>query len=153
VLNGVAIAVDGAPVEPSRLLGYKGMMYEDVPNLASAFGYTNASWTLKCDLTCDYVCRLLNHMERTGMRQATARNRDPDMPRLPWLDFTSGYVQRAIDSFPKQGARGPWKLHQNYALDLITLRFSPIDDGVMTFSNPRPAAEAGAGAAAAAQAA
>jgi len=153
VLNGVAIAVDGAPVEPSRLLGYKGMMYEDVPNLASAFGYTNASWTLKCDLTCDYVCRLLNHMERTRMRQATPRNLDPEMPRLPWLDFTSGYVQRAIDSFPKQGARGPWRLHQNYALDLITLRFSPIDDGVMTFSNPRPAAEAGAGAAAAAQAA
>ncbi|MFC3078757.1 flavin-containing monooxygenase [Phenylobacterium terrae] len=142
VMNGIALAVDGAAVDPARLLSYKGMMYEGVPNLASAFGYTNASWTLKCDLTCDYVCRLLNHMRKTGARQATPRNADPDMPRLPWLDFTSGYVQRAMDRFPKQGARPPWKLHQNYALDLLTLRYSPIEDGVLEFSNPAAKASA-----------
>ncbi|HEX2560229.1 NAD(P)/FAD-dependent oxidoreductase [Phenylobacterium sp.] len=144
VMNGIALTVDGAPVEPGKLLSYKGMMYEGVPNLASAFGYTNASWTLKCDLTCDYVCRLLNHMKKTGARQATPRNTDPDMPRLPWLDFTSGYVLRAMDKFPKQGAKPPWKLHQNYALDLLTLRYSPIEDGVMAFSKPagaKPAAD------------
>lgn len=140
VMNGVALSVDGRRVEPGGLLSYKGMMYEGVPNLASAFGYTNASWTLKCDLTCDYVCRLLNHMARTGARQATPRNTDPDIPRLPWLDFTSGYVRRSIEDFPKQGARAPWKLHQNYALDLLTLRYSPIEDGVMQFSDPATAA-------------
>ena len=135
-LNGVALTVDGRPVEPARTLSYKGMMYSDVPNLASAFGYTNASWTLKCDLTCEYVCRLLKHMKATGLRQCTPRNRDPDIGEEPWLDFTSGYVQRAIAQFPKQGSKAPWKLHQNYARDLMNLRFSRVDDGVMEFSNP-----------------
>jgi monooxygenase len=138
VMNGLALSVDGRVVEPGRTLSYKGMMYEGVPNLASAFGYTNASWTLKCDLTCEYVCRLLNHMARTGARQATPRNSDPDMQTAPWLDFSSGYVTRAMDKFPKQGARAPWKLHQNYALDLLTLRYSRLEDGVLEFSNPAP---------------
>jgi hypothetical protein len=115
------------------------MMYSDVPNLASAFGYTNASWTLKCDLTCDYVCRLLNHMRATGLRQATPRRGEGALEEEPWLDFSSGYVQRSIDRFPKQGGRAPWKLHQNYALDLMNLRYSRLDDGVMVFSNPAPA--------------
>ena len=110
------------------------------PNLASAFGYTNASWTLKCDLTCDYVCRLLNHMKATGLRQATPRLGSEEMAEEPWLDFSSGYVQRSIDRFPKQGSQAPWKLHQNYALDLLNLRYSRLEDGVMEFSNPpRPA--------------
>ena len=136
VMNGIEVVVDGAPVDPGKTLSYKGMMYEGVPNLASAFGYTNASWTLKCDLTCEYVCRLMNHMDLLGMRQATPRNTDPDVGQAPWLDFTSGYVQRAMDKFPKQGTRAPWKLHQNYALDLMTLRFAPLEDGVLEFSNP-----------------
>ena len=141
VMNGLALSVDGRVVEPGRTLSYKGMMYEGVPNLASAFGYTNASWTLKCDLTCEYVCRLLNHMARTGARQATPRNSDPDMQTAPWLDFSSGYVTRAMEKFPKQGARAPWKLHQNYALDLLTLRYSRLEDGVLEFSNPAPSAK------------
>jgi cation diffusion facilitator CzcD-associated flavoprotein CzcO len=138
VLNGLQLSVDGRRIDPATTLSYKGMMYEGVPNLASSFGYTNASWTLKCDLTCAYVARLLNHMQATGMRQATPRNEDPTVEAVPWLDFSSGYVQRAIGAFPKQGSKAPWKLHQNYALDLMTLRFSKLEDGVLEFSNPVP---------------
>ncbi|HEY8003667.1 MAG TPA: NAD(P)/FAD-dependent oxidoreductase [Phenylobacterium sp.] len=139
VMNGLKLTVDGRAVDPGRTLSYKGMMYEDVPNLASAFGYTNASWTLKCDLTCEYVGRLLNHMQRTGLRQVTPHNDDPSIERQPWLDFSSGYVQRAMEKFPKQGSKAPWKLHQNYALDLMSLRYAKLEDGVLKFSNPKPA--------------
>lgn len=135
LLSGLEVSVDGERVDMAKTMSYKGMMYSGVPNLASAFGYTNASWTLKCDLTCEYVCRLLNHMERTGTRQCVATP-DPTVGEAPWLDFSSGYVQRAIGQFPKQGVKKPWKLHQNYALDLVSLRFGGVDDGVMTFSNP-----------------
>ena len=136
VLNGIDFIVDGVKIEPARTLSYKGMMYSDIPNMASSFGYTNASWTLKCDLTCEYVTRLLNHMDKTGTRQATPRNTDPNVGEEPWLDFSSGYVQRSIDKFPKQGAKKPWKQHQNYALDIMALKFGSVTDGVMTFSNP-----------------
>jgi cation diffusion facilitator CzcD-associated flavoprotein CzcO len=139
VLNGIKFTVDGRAIDASQTLGYKGMMYDGVPNLASSFGYTNASWTLKCDLTCEYVCRVLNHMSRTGTRQATPRNDDPSIGHEPWLDFSSGYVQRAMEKFPKQGSRAPWKLHQNYARDLMSLRYAKIEDGVLEFSNPKPA--------------
>ena len=142
VFNGIALSVDGRRIEPGQTLGYKGMMYDGVPNLATCFGYTNASWTLKADLTAAYVCRLLNHMRKTGLRQCTPRNRDPDMPRRPWLDFTSGYVTRAMERFPKQGDRAPWRLHQNYALDLMMLRFAGLEDGVLEFSNPQRSAAA-----------
>lgn len=140
LLSGLEVEVDGKQMDLSKTFNYKGMMYSDVPNLASSFGYTNASWTLKCDLTCEYVCRLLNHMEETGLRQATPRVTDPNMEEEPWLDLSSGYVQRAIDQFPRQGSKKPWKLYQNYALDLMSLRFGAVEDGVMEFSNP----EAGA---------
>lgn len=136
VFGNVQLAVDSVPIEPAKMLSYKGMMYSDVPNLASAFGYTNASWTLKCDLTCEYVCRLLNYMDAHGYRQCTPRNNDPSVGAAPWIDFTSGYVRRSIDRFPKQGTKAPWRLYQNYALDLMNLRFASVDDGVMTFSSP-----------------
>ncbi|WP_337186668.1 NAD(P)/FAD-dependent oxidoreductase [Phenylobacterium sp.] len=134
VWNGIAVSVDGQAVDPSRTLAYKGMMYEGVPNLASAFGYTNASWTLKCDLTCEYVCRLLNHMKKTGATTVVPVNDDPSVTFEPWLDFSSGYVQRAMAKFPKQGNKVPWKLNQNYALDLMSLRYSKLEDGVLRFS-------------------
>jgi cation diffusion facilitator CzcD-associated flavoprotein CzcO len=134
--GGMELQVDGRKVEGRETFGYKGMMYSDVPNLASSFGYTNASWTLKCDLTCEYVCRLLKHMQRHGYTQCTPRNHDPTLVDQPWVDFTSGYVQRAIAQLPKQGSRAPWKLYQNYIRDLITLRFGKLDDGVMEFSKP-----------------
>jgi cation diffusion facilitator CzcD-associated flavoprotein CzcO len=139
VMNGLALTVDGRAIDPGQTLSYKGMMYEGVPNLASAFGYTNASWTLKCDLTCEYVCRVLNHMKAAGKRQVTPRNNDPTIGREPWLDFSSGYVRRAMDKFPKQGSRAPWKLHQNYARDLLSLRYAKLEDGVLEFSNPQVA--------------
>ncbi|MDP3852400.1 NAD(P)/FAD-dependent oxidoreductase [Phenylobacterium sp.] len=137
-LNGLELSVDGQRIDPARTMSYKGMMYRDVPNLASSFGYTNASWTLKCDLTCEYVCRLLNHMTKTRTSQCTPRNTDPTVGEEPWLDFTSGYVQRAMEKFPKQGSKAPWKLHQNYALDLMNLKYATVDDGVMEFAKPAP---------------
>ena len=115
-------------------MNYKGTMFSDVPNLAGTFGYTNASWTLKCDLTCEYVCRLLNHMEKTRTRQCTPRRTDPTVTEEPFADFTSGYVQRAIAKFPKQGSRRPWRLYQNYALDLMALRYSALKDDAMQFT-------------------
>ena len=133
LLSGVAFDIDGAPVDLAKTMSYKGMMYSDVPNLASAFGYTNASWTLKCDLTCEYVCRLINFMDKRGYAAATPRQTDPTVTEAPWLDFSSGYVQRAIDKLPRQGSKRPWKLYQNYALDLITLRYGAVDDGTMEF--------------------
>jgi monooxygenase len=132
ILNGVTLTVDGAPVALSSTMAYKGAMYSDIPNLASALGYTNASWTLKCDLTAEYVCRLLNHMAEFGYGSATPR-RDPSVAEAPVIDFTSGYVLRALASLPRQGTRTPWKLHQNYAWDLVTLRFGALEDGTMHF--------------------
>jgi cation diffusion facilitator CzcD-associated flavoprotein CzcO len=137
LMGGVPFTVDGQRVEPAQSLGYKAMMYSDIPNLASSFGYTNASWTLKSDLTCAYVARLLNTMKKRGMRQVTPRV-GADVTREDFLSFTSGYVQRAIDRFPKQGDKRPWRVHQNYTLDLIDLKFGGIDEG-MEFSNPEPA--------------
>jgi monooxygenase len=132
-LGGVDIAVDGQDVELPDTLTYKGMMLSGVPNLAFAVGYTNASWTLKCELTCEYVCRLFNHMDERGYRICTPR-RDPSVTDEPLIDFSSGYVVRAIHRFPRQGSKAPWRLHQNYARDLVLLRFGAIEDDAMEFS-------------------
>src|SRR5262245_17857668 len=134
VLGGVQFTVDGEPVEAPKIFNYKGLMYSDVPNLASTFGYTNASWTLKSDLAAEYVCRLLNHMRKHGYARCTPRNRDGALGAEPWVDFSSGYLQRSLHLFPKQGAKAPWRLSQNYPRDILTLRFGRIDDGVMEFS-------------------
>jgi monooxygenase len=134
VLGGVQIDLDGRPVVFSEKVAYKGMMFSDVPNFASCFGYTNASWTLKCDLTCAYVCRLLNRMDRKGYRSVTPRLDDPTMPHQPWIDFSSGYVKRSVAMFPKQGTRAPWRLYQNYALDTLVLKLGKLDDGEMEFA-------------------
>ena len=134
LLGGVEFSTDGQPVVLPKSMSYKGIMCSDVPNLAYAIGYTNASWTLKVDLTSEYVCRLLNYMDRHGYRQCTPRRTDPTVTEEPLIDFSSGYVLRAIDKFPRQGSKTPWKLYQNYALDLMTLRYGPVDDGAMEFS-------------------
>jgi len=141
-LGGMQIAVDGRDVDISQRMSYKGMMLSGVPNLAMAFGYTNASWTLKCDLTCEYVCRLLNYMCEHGYQQCTPQNRDPSVVEQPFIDFSSSYVLRSIDQFPKQGSKAPWRLYQNYALDILSLRFGAIEDGTMQFSDLRLAAGA-----------
>jgi cation diffusion facilitator CzcD-associated flavoprotein CzcO len=142
-VGGVDLSVDGDQVDLANRLTYKGMMLEGVPNLALAVGYTNASWTLKCDLTCQYVCRLLEHMRATGLRQCTPVNDDPSVTPSPLLGLTSGYVQRAADRFPKQGSRAPWQVHQSYLRDYRALRMSGVEDDAMVFSNPAgPAATA-----------
>jgi cation diffusion facilitator CzcD-associated flavoprotein CzcO len=134
VLGGVEITVDGEPVQASDTMSYKAMMFSDVPNLALSFGYTNASWTLKADLTSEYVCRLLNHMKEHGYRRCVARREGAEVSEAPFLDFSSGYVTRALKDLPKQGSRAPWKLYQNYLLDVLTIRYSRIDDDVMEFA-------------------
>jgi monooxygenase len=131
--GGMQIAVDGCDVDVSETMSYKGMMLSGVPNLAMAFGYTNASWTLKCDLTCGYVCRLLTHMDEHGYQQCTPQSRDGSVAAEPFIDFSSSYVLRAIDQFPKQGSRAPWRLYQNYALDIMSLKFGSIEDGTLQF--------------------
>jgi cation diffusion facilitator CzcD-associated flavoprotein CzcO len=137
-VGGMELSVDGRPVDLAAKLTYKGMMLEGVPNFAIAVGYTNASWTLKCDLTCDYVCRLLNHMRATGMRQCTPINHDPAIVARPLLDLSSGYIQRSADRFPKQGSKFPWQVHQSYLRDYRALKLSGIEDDAMVFSNPTP---------------
>jgi monooxygenase len=140
-LGGVSIAVDGRDVELPDTLTYKGMMLSGVPNLAFAVGYTNASWTLKCELTCEYVCRLLNHMDDRGYRVGTPCNRDSSVTDEPLIDFSSGYVVRAIHQFPRQGSKAPWRLYQNYARDLVLLRYGPIEDEAIEFSVPESLVE------------
>ena len=135
LLSGVEFRIDGEVRNLANTLNYKGMMFSDVPNLAYFFGYTNASWTLKADLTATYVCRLLNTMRKRGVLQATPRNDDPSVTEHPFLDFTSGYVQRALEHLPKQGSRKPWRVNQNYALDIMALKFGSVDEA-MEFSNP-----------------
>ena len=134
VLGGLQITVDGARTDMAKTMNYKGLMYSGTPNFASSLGYTNASWTLKCDLTCEYVCRLLNHMAKHGYTQSTPRNTDASITEQPWVDFSSGYLQRSMHLFPKQGSRAPWKLYQNYPKDIMLLRFGKIADGVMAFA-------------------
>ena len=137
-LGGIEVSVDGRPVDLSSTLAYKGMMLEGVPNLAMAVGYTNASWTLKCELTCRYVTRLLDHMRERGVRQCTPVNDDPTVTPRPLLSLTSGYVRRSQDRFPKQGSTFPWQVHQSYLRDYRALRLGAVEDGVMRFSNPAP---------------
>jgi cation diffusion facilitator CzcD-associated flavoprotein CzcO len=132
-LGGMEMSVDGRGVELPETMSYKGMMLSDVPNLAVALGYTNASWTLKADLTCSYVCRLLNHMDAHGYRQCVPR-RDPTIAERPFIDFSSGYVLRSIHKFPVQGSKPPWRLYQNYLRDVLSLRFGALEDGAMEFS-------------------
>ena len=133
ILGGMKLTVDDVPVKIPEALGYKGMMFSGVPNFVLAAGYTNASWTLKCDLTSQYFCRLLNYMDKQGYQYCVPKNDDPDMPCVPFLDLASGYVNRAIDQFPKQGAKAPWRLYQNYLLDILTLRVGSIRDKVLNF--------------------
>jgi monooxygenase len=133
LLGDVALSVDGVRCDFAKAMAYKGMMFSGVPNLVYTFGYTNASWTLKADLTSRYVCRLLEHMDRHGYASATPK-RDPAVQEAPFLDFSSGYVQRAIHLLPKQGATRPWRVYQNYVLDLLTLRYGAVADGTLQFT-------------------
>lgn len=137
IMSGVQLVVDDVPVDLAKALIYKGTMYRDIPNLASAFGYINASWTLKCELIAQHVCRLLNYMDRHAYTQCTPRQLDLSvMDEEPMMGLTSGYMQRAHDTMPRQSSRKPWKMHQNYLRDLLSLRFSTVNDGALEFTRP-----------------
>jgi cation diffusion facilitator CzcD-associated flavoprotein CzcO len=131
MLGGISVSVDGKPVEWGKTFTYKGLMFSGVPNLANIFGYTNASWTLRADLVCEWVTRLLNRMDEKGAQIAVPQLTDRNMKADPWLDFSSGYVLRAIDQLPKQGPDAPWKQNQDYFADIKELRKAPIEDGVL----------------------
>jgi cation diffusion facilitator CzcD-associated flavoprotein CzcO len=130
LLGGIEVSLDGEPVDFSKKVAYKGMMICGVPNLAVTLGYTNASWTLKCDLVSHYVCRLLNHMDEQGHTVCTPAAPDPSVTLVPFIDFNSGYVLRSIDTLPRQGATSPWRLHQNYFRDVRLLKRGPVDDSM-----------------------
>nr|WP_093392044.1 NAD(P)/FAD-dependent oxidoreductase [Halopseudomonas xinjiangensis] len=131
-LGDVKVTVDGEAVKPGDHMAYKGMMLSDIPNLVLTFGYTNSSWTLKAELTANYTCRLLRYMDRKGYQIAMPK-RDPQVADAPFLDFTSGYVQRAAGMLPRQGDRKPWQVYQNYMQDKLTIQYGRVDDGVMQF--------------------
>ncbi|MEY2417389.1 MAG: monooxygenase [Actinomycetota bacterium] len=133
-LGGIQLSVDGAPVVPHDKLTYKGMMLDGVPNLAFAIGYTNASWTLKCDLTCDYVTRMLNHMHHEGLRQATPDASNAEESDASVFGLNSGYINRAVDRLPRQGASFPWQVKQSYIADYRAMKLKPITDEEMVFA-------------------
>ncbi len=133
LLGGMTLTVDGRALHPKDSLNYKGTMLSGVPNMAMALGYTNASWTLKADLVCEFVCRLLRHMDRHGYRTCTPRV-GHDVEREPLMPLRSGYVQRALAEMPGQGSKAPWKLRQNYLLDMLALRYGDVSDSALEFS-------------------
>ena len=136
-LGKTALSVDGTPTKLGDHFNYKGVMFSDVPNLASVFGYINASWTLKTDIVADYVCRLLKTMDAKGATIANPKLGDTNMPRLPFVsDFSSGYFARSIDSLPANGDRHPWRVLQDYKAEKKILTKDAVDDGVIVFSNP-----------------
>ncbi|MFZ2029282.1 MAG: NAD(P)/FAD-dependent oxidoreductase [Vitreimonas sp.] len=130
--GGTQLTVDGVKIETGKLYAYKGAMYSGVPNFASVFGYTNASWTLRADLICQYVCRVINYLVDYKLDSATPRL-GPEHQDKPFVDFSSGYFQRAQDILPKQTTMAPWKQNQSYAHDLMDLRFGALEDGVLEF--------------------
>ncbi len=135
-LGGTPLTVDGDRINLPDTMGYKGTMLSGVPNMAFVVGYTNASWTLKCDLTCQWTCRLINHMDAGGYDYVVA-DRDPTVEEAPFIDLMSGYVRRSLDQFPKQGARAPWRLKQNYFFDIVNLRVKPVADESLRFERAR----------------
>ena len=141
LLGGINFVVDGKTIDLSKTISYRAIMFSDIPNLALAFGYTNASWTLKCDLSNQYVCRLINYMNENGYRKCMPIQNDPNLELEDWLDFNSGYIRRVIDTLPKQGTKKPWKLDQNYLVDRKMIGNAALNDGVMEFSAPEEVAK------------
>ncbi len=136
MIGGVQLSVDGVPVDVPNVLSYKGAMYSGVPNFASALGYTNASWTLKCELISKFVCRLLTYMDEHGYTVCTPRRPDAEVREQLAVNLTSGYIQRSQHLLPKQGERTPWRIHQNYFQDLAAFEYSGFGDGALEFERP-----------------
>jgi cation diffusion facilitator CzcD-associated flavoprotein CzcO len=140
--GGATLVVDGREVALPETMAYKGMMLSGVPNFAFTIGYTNASWTLKADLVSEFVCRLLAHLDEHDFDSFVPVNDDPAVSQAPLLDFTSGYVLRSIDQFPRAGSSAPWRLGMSYAHDVVALRHGSIDDGVLRFGRATAARRA-----------
>ena len=136
-MGGVTFTVDGQVTEINKAVTYKGTMLTGFPNLSYVFGYTNASWTLKADLVCSYICRLLNYMDKHGFKQVAPHLDDPEVEDLPLLNLSSGYVLRALDRFPRQGSKLPWRLYQNYLFDMMMIRYGSIKDDALEFKQAR----------------
>ncbi len=137
VMGGINIKIDRKAIDPSKLVNYKGMMLQDVPNMVVITGYTNASWTLKADLVSEYFCRLLKYMDKKGLTSCLPTLSEENIKTEPASDLASGYIQRALHLLPKQGDKYPWKLNQNYIKDMIALRFKSIDDGYLRFKSKK----------------
>ncbi|EUA56771.1 FAD-containing monooxygenase EthA domain protein [Mycobacterium xenopi 4042] len=142
LFGGAQIRRNGMPVELNETMAYKGMMLTDMPNMAFTIGYTNASWTLKADLVSEFVCRLLNYMDDNGFDTVVPQHPGNSVDERPLMDFTPGYVLRALDYLPKAGSRIPWRLKQNYLLDLRLLRRGRVDDDALQFRKHRVAVAA-----------
>jgi cation diffusion facilitator CzcD-associated flavoprotein CzcO len=136
-LSNIDVSMDGIAVEPHNRLAYKGMMLGGIPNLAFSFGYVNASWTLRADLTCEYVCRLLNQMDKQGVTTCCPVEDPQALAEDDYIGFSSGYVQRALNRMPKQGKKSPWRNYQNYLLDILYVRVFSIKDKTLRFYNPK----------------
>ncbi len=143
MFGGTELLVDGVKIETGKAYAYKGTMFSDVPNLANVFGYTNASWTLRADLICEYVCRVINYLDMYRLASATPRMGVTEHTDKPFVDFSSGYFQRVKHMLPKQTTKAPWKQNQSYAHDIMDLRFGAIEDGVLEFK--RAPSRVGAG--------
>ena len=131
-LGGMQLAVDGVPQQPNELINYRGAMVSNVPNMTSVFGYTNASWTLRADLTSEYFCKVIRHMDKNGYVEARPVAEDVG-ETSDFLDFSSGYVQRAMQRFPKRAEKAPWLMTQNYARDIFLMRHGKVEDGALQF--------------------
>ena len=132
-MGGIKIKIDDKTIDTSKLVSYKGMMLQNIPNTTIVFGYTNASWTLKIDLVCEYFCRIINHMDKNNFKSFVTEINDENLETEPSIGLNSGYVRRASKILPKQGKKYPWKLNQNYIKDMYLLRFKKIEDGYINF--------------------
>lgn len=142
LLDGIDLSVDGTPVTLSDSVIYKGAMLSGIPNFVLSFGYTNSSWTLKVGLICDYLCRLIGHMDERGLASVRPAA-DPSMPTLPAIDFGAGYVQRAASRLPRQGESGPWRMSMSYYHDRRALKKNAFDDPALRYGRPVPAVSQG----------
>ncbi len=134
LLGGMTVHINGVLGDSGQAHAYRGVMLSDVPNFAFTVGYTNASWTLKCDLSCRFVTKVLNYMDKNNYAVCVPRFDSTKFKSEPLLDFNAGYVLRSLDKIPKQGSKHPWKVHQNYLKDLMSLEWSGVDDGYLLYS-------------------
>lgn len=134
ILGGIKASIDGKPIDTSKHMLYKGIMVSDVPNMAMIIGYINASWTLKVDIAADYICRLINYMDKNGYDQVIAQGDQTELMEDTVMgSLSSGYIARAADVMPKQGKHAPWNVTNNYLADRKILKHARFDDNVLKF--------------------